>query len=125
MAVAGMATGHISVQAFNLVRETGILEKVECTVDRWGFGCALSIEICQEIVGFRWLWTFQEQLQHFPTYRGQALPPLCGHSVGLFEKLIDFTRTARPKCVGVIPCVIRSWHVRHISIVGIFLVFAK
>ena len=64
MIVAGVATGHIGVQAFDLVGETGFLKEIKRAVDGWRFGRAFSVQIVQQIIRLRRFRAFQEQPEH-------------------------------------------------------------
>jgi len=73
MAVAGMTTGDISVEAFNLMREANRLKEVQRAIDGWWFGCAFAIKVGEQIIGLCWFFTIKKEFQDLATDTGQAL----------------------------------------------------
>ena len=110
MGMIGMPAGDIGVQAFNLVRQSHFLKKIECSIDGRWLGCAFAIEIGEQIIGFCWLLTLKQEVQDLSPDRRQFLTARLHEVLCFREKSFSVAGTAGR--IGVIVSM-RVGHGRH------------
>ena len=102
MVVAGMTAGHIGIEAFDLVGEAEFLKEIQRAIDRRRFGGAFAVQLAQKVVGLCRSLSVEQELQHFPPDRRQALALFLGNRLGHSEKVRGVLRaTGRVDVMGV------------------------
>ena len=105
MIVAGMPTGNIGIQAFDLVGEPRFLKEVERPVYGRRLGRALAIEIGQQVIGLGRGRAFQQQAEDFAADARHALAPSHNKGFRFIQESVHILRAAGRIGVDVTMCL--------------------
>jgi len=111
MIVAGMATGHIGIQALDLVGEARFLKEVQGAINGRRLGGAFSVEVVQQIIRFCGLRALQKQPEHLAANSRHFQSATRHERLGFVQESVHILRAAGR--VRVKRCVCVS-HARNV-----------